>query len=59
MMDVAKLQALTPGFDWGVYLRTVGLPEVRTLNVTEPRFYQTLARHWQTSSLNEIKVYLR
>ena len=58
-LDVAKLQALTPGFDWGVYLRTVGLPEVRTLNVTEPRFYQTLARHWQTSSLNDIKVYLR
>lgn len=58
-MDTIQLQALTPGFDWGVYLQTAGLADVRTLNVTEPKFYQALARLWKTSSLDDIKTYLR
>ncbi len=58
-MDLIQLQALTPGFDWGVYLQTAGLADVRALNVTEPQFLQALARQWKTSSLDDIKVYLR
>ena len=58
-MDLAQLQALTPGFDWGVYLQTMGLAEVRAFNVTEPQFYKAMARHWKASSLDDIKVYLR
>jgi endothelin-converting enzyme/putative endopeptidase len=58
-MGVAQLQNLTPGFDWNVYLQTAGLERDGALNVTEPKFYQALARHWQTSSLDGIKVYLR
>ncbi len=58
-MDLIQLQALTPGFDWGVYLQTAGLADTKALNVTEPKFYQTLARYWKASSLDDIKVYLR
>jgi len=58
-MTVAKLQALTPGFDWDVYLRVAGVAPDGMVNVTEPKFYQTMARLWQTSSLDDIKVYLR
>ena len=58
-MDLAQLQALTPGFDWGVYLQAMGLAEVRAFNVTEPQFYKAMARHWKASSLDDIKVYLR
>jgi endothelin-converting enzyme/putative endopeptidase len=58
-MDAIQLQALTPGFDWGVYLQAAGLADTKTLNVTEPKFYQALARHWKSSSLDDIKVYLR
>jgi len=58
-MDLIQLQALTPGFDWGVYLQAAGLADLRTFNVTEPKFYRAMARHWKTSSLDDIKVYLR
>ena len=58
-MDLAQLQALTPGFDWGVFLQAMGLAEVRAFNVTEPQFYKAMARHWKASSLDDIKVYLR
>lgn len=58
-MDLIQLQALTPGFDWGVYLQAAGLADLRAFNVTEPKFYRAIARHWKTSSLDDIKVYLR
>ncbi|MES2948090.1 MAG: M13 family metallopeptidase [Pseudomonadota bacterium] len=58
-MSVAQLQRLTPGFDWNVYLQASGVAQDGVINVTEPRFYRALARHWQTSSLDDIKVYLR
>ena len=58
-MDLIQLQALTPGFDWGVYLQAAGLADLRAFNVTEPKFYRALALHWKSTSLDDIKVYLR
>ncbi len=54
-----QLQALTPGFAWKAYFQSAGLVETGTVNVTEPEFYRALARHWQSSSLADIKTYLR
>ena len=58
-MNLIQLQALTPGFDWGVYLQAAGLADIKMLNVTEPKFYQALARYWKASSLDDTKTYLR
>jgi putative endopeptidase len=58
-MPVSQLQGLTPGFDWRSYLRALGMAQVDVVNVTEPAFYRALARHWKSSSLMDIKVYLR
>jgi endothelin-converting enzyme/putative endopeptidase len=58
-MDAGGLKALTPGFDWGVYLKTAGLSRWNTFNVTEPEFYKELARQWRALSLEDIKTYLR
>lgn len=58
-MDRKGLQALTPGFDWDIYLKTVGVPDVNTFNVTQPKFYQELNRQFQDNSLDDIKTYLR
>jgi len=58
-MDRKGLQALTPGFDWDIYLKTVGVPDVNTFNVTQPAFYQELNRRFQDNSLDDIKTYLR
>ena len=58
-MDRKQLQALTPDFDWNTYLKTTGLDQVGTFNVTEPKFYQELDRQIQSNSLDDLKTYLR
>src|SRR4029077_6043065 len=57
--DAKGLKALTPGFDWEVYLETVGLTRLDAFNVTEPGFYRGLDRQWRILSLADIKTYLR
>jgi len=58
-MDRKQLQALTPDFDWNTYLKTTGIDQVSTFNVTEPKFYQELDRQIQSNSLDDLKTYLR
>ena len=58
-IDLATLQALTPGFDWSIYLEQSGLGQQNTINVTEPDFYKELDKQLQSASLDDIKNYLR
>lgn len=58
-MNVKRLQALTPGFNWTHYLEGLDLSSGNDLNVTEPALFKALARHWNGASLEEIRVYLR
>ena len=58
-VDLAQLQALSPNFDWSVYLRQTGLSQQNTFNVTEPEFYKELDKQFQSASLDDIKSYLR
>ncbi len=58
-MDAKALQALTPGFAWGDYFAKAGLAKLNTINVNEPAFYRALDLSWRTSSLDDIKTYLR
>ena len=37
-MDLAQLQALSPSFDWEVYLKGVGLGQQNIFNVSQPAF---------------------
>jgi endothelin-converting enzyme/putative endopeptidase len=57
--DAKGLKALTPGFDWEVYLETAGLAGLNAFNVTEPDFYGELDRQWRSLALADIKTYLR
>ncbi len=58
-MDRKQVQALTPDFNWDVYLRVAGIGNVQTFNVTEPKFYQALNQQLQSNSLDDLKSYLR
>lgn len=58
-MDLAKLRAWMPDFDWKTYLDTLQLDTAADINVTEPVFFKTLARHWKTATLDDIRTYLR
>jgi len=57
--DFSQLQALSPSFDWRVYIEGTGLPQQNTFNVTEPAFYKELDNQLQGASLDDIKNYLR
>ena len=55
----AQLEALTPAFQWAVYLKTSNVPETPTINVTEPAFYKELQTQLKSRSLADWKTYLR
>ena len=55
----AQLQALTPSFQWAVYLKTSNVPDTPTVNVTEPAFFKELEAQLKSRSLADWKTYLR
>jgi putative endopeptidase len=58
-MTLAEAKALTPGFDWGEYLRVVGLPHVTSINVGMPDFFKVLDTELTNRPLDDWKAYLR
>ena len=58
-MDRAKLQALTPAFEWPRYLKATGLGELNEFNVTEPAFYKEVQTLLTATPMDDWKVYLR
>src|ERR1019366_2015918 len=57
--DRKGLHALAPEFDWDGYLKIAGLDRLDTFNVTEAEFYKELDKQIQSTSLDDIKTYLR
>jgi putative endopeptidase len=55
----AQLQALTPAFQWEIYLKASNVPDVPVVNVTEPGFYKELQTQLGSRSLADWKTYLR
>lgn len=58
-LNAKTLQALTPNFNWTEYLDGIGMKDLKTFNVTEPKLYQKMSQQWQKRSLEEIQTYLR
>ncbi len=58
-VDFNGLQAMTPHFDWSIYIKGLGLPAQKAFNVTEPAFYAELDKQLTTLDLKDIKTYLR
>jgi putative endopeptidase len=58
-VDFNGLQAMTPDFDWSIYIKDIGLPAQKTFNVTEPAFYAELDKQLKALNLEDIKTYLR
>jgi len=58
-MKVAEFQKLTPSFDWSRYFAEAGLPGVKTLNVTQPKFFEAVDQELKSVPLADWKAYLR
>ena len=59
MMDVRKLDKMTPYFSWTHYLETMGLPQVKQLNMATPHFIRVMNQQLKAVSLEDWIVYLR
>jgi putative endopeptidase len=58
-MDLAKLQALTPSFNWTRYVKALALPAQSEYNVTEPEFFRGVEAQLVSTPLADWKAYLR
>jgi putative endopeptidase len=58
-VSLEKVQALTPHLNWRGLLSGVGHPEIESLNVGMPKFFQAVDRELTRTSLEDWKIYLR
>src|SRR6266852_6341960 len=58
-LEAKDLAALSPDFNWNVYLTGIGAPATQVVNVTEPEFYKQMDSVVKTASLDDWKTYLR
>jgi putative endopeptidase len=58
-VSLEKVQALTPHLNWRGLLSRVGHPEIESLNVGMPKFFQAVDRELTRTSLEDWKIYLR
>ncbi|MBV6646106.1 MAG: M13 family metallopeptidase [Cyclobacteriaceae bacterium] len=58
-MAVEDLIELAPLLDWDTYLSGIGVKEIDTLIVTEPKFLSGMNAVLDRSSLDDIKAYLK
>jgi endothelin-converting enzyme/putative endopeptidase len=58
-MSREQLQALSPSFQWSVYMTQVGLSSVNSLNVATPEFFRGMNAEIEKENLDNWKAYLR
>ncbi|HMH15242.1 MAG TPA: M13 family metallopeptidase [Edaphobacter sp.] len=58
-MKVSDLATINPAVPWPSYLAAQGVPNISTLNVTEPEFQKAVDKILTTESLDDLKAYLR
>jgi putative endopeptidase len=59
IMTVAEAQALTPDFDWKLYLDGLGVGQAGTLNVASPGYLKTVSAEVEAEPLSALKSYMR
>ncbi len=58
-VTVESAQALTPHLSWRVLLADLGHPEIASLNIGMPQFFQAVDRQLTRTALGDWKIYLR
>jgi putative endopeptidase len=56
---IAELQSITPDFDWNAYIKGLPIGKFETLNVISPDFVAALNGQIKSSSIEELRSYLR
>ncbi|MBK7392054.1 MAG: M13 family metallopeptidase [Chloracidobacterium sp.] len=56
---LAELAQLTPNFSWTDYLRERGVPNVKEVNVGQPKFFEEMSKMMTEVPVSDWKAYLR
>lgn len=59
MYTISQLNALTPHFDWKLFLQTIGYPSVSSMDVGQPQFFSALDNAITTTPLATWKAYMK
>ena len=59
LMDVDKLNKITSNFSWSKYLKSIGYPNIKEINLAEPDFFKKMNEMLSKISLEDWKIYLR
>ena len=58
-MSADELQKLSPNFQWDLFFAKVGVPQLRSLNVETPAFFQAMSQLIDKEDLAAWKAYLQ
>ena len=58
IMTIAELHAISPDYNWQTYLDDIKLP-AKTINVTSPKFVETVEHELKYGDLGAFKSYMR
>ncbi len=58
-IDLAGLEKLTPGLDWPRYFTATGYPDLTSINVAVPEFFEGLDKALAGASPETLRAYLR
>ncbi|HEX8411152.1 MAG TPA: M13 family metallopeptidase [Thermoanaerobaculia bacterium] len=59
LTSVSELQSNAPQFNWSTYFSTLGLNDLRSLNVAQPEYFREASRLLDEAPLESWKAYLR
>lgn len=58
-MSLEELQKLAPSINWVDYFKGIGVTEIDKVIVTQPKYMEAMDQILKTSSIDDIKLYLR
>ena len=58
-MTLKQLSEITPDFDWEKYFQDIGVTDPGDINVAQPDFFKEVNKIVKTTSLNDLKIYLK
>jgi endothelin-converting enzyme/putative endopeptidase len=58
-MSADELQKLSPSFQWNLFFTKVGVPQLKSLNVETPAFFQAMSQLIEKQDLSVWKPYLQ
>jgi putative endopeptidase len=59
IMTIDQLQALTPDFDWHLFLKGIGVGQATTINVSSPQFMKALSVELGAENLAALQTYMK